>query len=769
MNKPERAWQIAERIAIPESILQSVNGNELIASALYQRGIIDQYTIQSFLDPSKYHPIEPENLPEVVRAVDFVISAIQKKEPILVWGDFDVDGQTSTAILVSTLRTLGAKVSFHVPVRGPESHGINPDVLQSFLASGIKLMITCDTGITANPAIDLATKNGIKVIITDHHQLPGDLPNADVIINPQFWQSDHPLRTLSGAGVAFILARALFESTGHTGEIESLYDMVALGLVGDLVELKKDTRFLVQQGLEKLRDPKRPAIQKLITKAEINPEFINEEHLSFSLVPRLNAIGRLGDSNQVVDFFLSEDEEFLEQFSLEIEKLNGKRKLLSEQVFQAAISQLNSSLSLSTDPILVISGPSWPGGVLGLVASRLVGLYFKPVIIFSTSENGLAIGSARSIEGFDLYQAISSCRDLLVSFGGHPMAAGLGLKPESLPEFRRRIIKYSAERIESLISVRTLQIDQVLSFDQILLEQIQEMEKLAPFGPGNPALVFASQNLILENSTPVGKGKEHLSVTVRDEKKNLRKMIWWQGAGNPLPDTENPVDIAYKLRTSNFRGNLDVQMEWIDWRPSVQTPISIQNLPKYDITDLRDREEPEILLTQYSKQSNTVIWGEGIVLPGGSVFDRFHLHEAETLVIATIPPGRQEIEDAISIVNPKKLVLFPMHPEDLKISDILTKVIGMWKYATSKNDFANIIGRMSSKLNTRSILIEYCLKYLFATNELQISEEIPANLIEKMSSSSSDSAKFLADIKKILSEINAFRKYYQRANFADLI
>lgn len=768
MKRIERAWKLAPSPAIPASILDLVEGNEVVARALLKRGISSASAVKSFIDPEKYHPFSPLSLPEIFKAVEIINQTINQKHPILVWGDFDVDGQTSTAVLVSSLQVLGADVSFHVPLRSTEGHGIKTSVLKDHLPQDGGVLISCDTGIDAYEAVEFAKSAGVKVIITDHHQLPKVLPKADVIINPQTLPVEHPIQTLSGAGVAFLLASAVLEANSRKDEVSNLADLAAIGLVADLVELQRDCRYIVQKGITELRNPQRLSIQSLLTNSEINPSFLNEEHISFSIAPRLNAIGRLGDANEAVKFLLSNDEKFIDSFCRQVEKLNGDRKLLVDQVFKAALAQIESSLSSVSDPILVVAGTSWPAGVLGLVASRLTGLYFRPAMVLSLSADGIASGSARSIEGINIYDALSKCKDLFLNFGGHPMAAGLSLREKDLPEFKRRIKNLIGESSEYSTFESELQVDEMINFDQITLDNVQPLERLAPFGPGNQPVIFSAKSVTIEKIIPIGKNREHLSLTLRDGKSNIAKMIWWQGAGNPLPEIETQFDVAFKLRTSNFKGTPEVQMEWIDWRESPPDSVSSQTLPKYEYIDHRRDLSPEKLLIQYSTQPDTMLWGEGITLPNVKTFDRTELVHADTLVCVTSPPGRNELQNAVELIAPRRIVLFSILPENLNLQSLIKKVTGMWKFAESQSKYENIIERMAASLNIKEIVVELSLKYLFLQDHFPADQNRINSQVDHSNIQENDPEMIITAIKMILQETQAFREFYLRAKPEEL-
>jgi single-stranded-DNA-specific exonuclease len=317
----QAGWNWVEPIAIEPSseILQVYNHEPLIAHALALRGInsIDQANI--FFNPEKYHPASPDSFPDLPRAVERIRKAIRTGEIIGIWGDFDVDGQTATTLLVSCMNMIGAKVEYHIPIRAEESHGINPAGLIDFLKKGINLLISCDTGISANDAVALANQQGVDVIITDHHSLPEQLPSAFAVINPNQLPAKHPFRFLSGVGTAYQLAKALLENNNNSKEVEHLVDLVALGTVADLAYLNAENRYLVQSGLTQLRKNLRIGLKELLCLTDVNPTLLSEEHISFIIAPRLNAIGRLDDANPIVDFLTTTEIKFAQKMAFELE------------------------------------------------------------------------------------------------------------------------------------------------------------------------------------------------------------------------------------------------------------------------------------------------------------------------------------------------------------------------------------------------------------------------------------------------------------------
>ena len=588
---------------------RTIGGNQLVSRALFKHGINNLDSARGFLFPDYYHSTPAQELPGLEKAAEFLLKAINEKRKIGVWGDFDVDGQTATTVLVSAIREMGGNVAFHIPVRATESHGISIPTLQEFIQQKIELILTCDTGISSNEAIEFAQSHGIPVIVTDHHDLPEKLPEALAIINPKMLPVNHPLSFLPGVGVAYKLIEYLFILIGESEKSEKYLDLVALGIVADIALLKADTRYLLQRGLEVLRSSKRIGLQAILELAEVNQTNITEEHIAFFLAPRMNALGRLDDANRIVDLLTTTDRDHARILALEIEGMNAQRKLLSDQVFQATLAQISKDPLLLDYPVLVLSHPNWPAGVIGIVASRLVEQFHRPVILFSAPPGEVARGSARSIEAVNITSAIKENQDLLKSFGGHPMAAGLAIDQDLIPKFRTAISHTVQALGLGIQQERILQIDGYLTLSELSLELVEDLERLAPFGAGNPPLVLVTRNLILTGYAVVGRNAEHLQLTIEDELGYSQRSIWWQGAGLTLPETS--FDLAYSVRASTYRGQKGVQIEWLDYR--LVTPqsnsISTKKRP-IEVIDFRKESEPLSKLNQLLEKEQPMIWCE---------------------------------------------------------------------------------------------------------------------------------------------------------------
>ena len=592
---PLRTWCLYPEITIPDVISTLVGGNPSILQMLARRGFLTVQAAQAYLDPNFYHPTPPAALPGLQAAADRLQVAIQSGEKICVWGDFDVDGQTATSILVYALQNLGAQVRHYIPNRLQESHGISLPALKKQIHLGLNLLLTCDTGISAYQEVEEATRFGVDTIITDHHELPSILPGAVAIVNPRLLgDPNHPLASLPGVGVAYKLAEELFARYGKSAEVSEFLDLVALGIVADVASLVGETRYLLQLGLRQLQASKRVGIKALLDIADVQPASLTEETIAYMLAPRLNAVGRLSDANPMVDFFSTTDAGFARMQAQIIESLNGRRKLLTDQVFKAALTQVERQPSLLGTHALVLSYPSWPAGVIGIIASRLVEYFHKPVVLISSPAGEIARGSARSIPHIDITRAIASQASLLESFGGHPMAAGLSIHPDRIDEFRQGLSWYISQHMPAEIET-ILEYDAIQPFHTLDMELVQSFEQLAPFGAGNPSPVFVAPNLAVQSYRAIGKQEEHLLVRVVDSAMNSQEVFWWQGAGFALP--EGMFDLAYSVHSRDFKGQASIQVVWLESRPAQESPVTLKNAkPSRRLVDHRQEASPSAIL-----------------------------------------------------------------------------------------------------------------------------------------------------------------------------
>ena len=755
-------WLEPYPVEIPASF-STLNLPPFIKQILLRRGISTPEEAEAFLHPDKL-PATP--FPNIGSSVDRILLAIRSEERICIWGDFDVDGQTSTAVLVQTLRSLGANVIYYIPIRGKESHGVHIESLSPILDNGAKLIVTCDTGISAHEAVDYANSRGVDVIITDHHDLSEMLPNAFAIVNPKLLPKDHLLSNLAGVGVAYKLAEALLDgearSTVNGLRSENLLDLVALGLIADVALLKGETRSLAQKGIEALRNTGRLGLKIIAEYSGTNLETLTEETIGFTFAPRLNALGRLSDANPAVELLLTQDPARARVLAAQIEGLNAQRRLLTSQVYEAAEAQLRANPDLLTEPAILLSHPGWPGGVVGIVANKLVDRYHKPAILLNESEDGVLRGSARSIEGLHITEAIATQKDILRNYGGHPMAAGMSLNVDKLAEFRRGLGKAIEKQLGGVIREEpSLQIDAWLELNELNLELANSLERLAPFGAGNPSLILASRDVTMKSVSTLGKTKEHRRLHIEDASGNTQSILWWNSAGEELPEEGSRFDIAYSLRASSYRGQKQATLQFEEFRITEENPIEIRKA-KLEIKDFR------LQSATFDIQPSTLVWAEGAEKAKGR--SRFDLHQADDFAIYTTPPSPVELRKSLEIVKPKTISIFAIPPAEERPEGFLNRLAGLCKYAINQRGGSATVHELAAAMASRESTIQIGLDWLAAGGQLSVNIEentINLSVVKEEKNPYLQTELFIA-LKGILNETSAYRKYFATVDLKTL-
>jgi single-stranded-DNA-specific exonuclease len=713
-------------------------------------------------------------------AVERLLEAIHKGEKICVWGDFDVDGQTATTTLVSCLRSLGGQVSYHIPLRETESHGVNIPALRRIIADGIDLLLTCDTGISDHSAIAYANEQGVDVIITDHHDPPPNLPDALAVINPKLDPADGPLVSLPGVGVAYKLLEALFERAGHPGEAIHYLDLVALGIVADLALQIRDARYLLQRGLKALQGTKRLGLRTMMEMAEVDPQGLTEEHIGFEIGPRLNALGRLADANLAVELLSTDDPGRARLLATRLEGLNAERKLITGQVFQAAQAQLEGKPELLEQAALVLSHPAWPGGVIGIVASRLVERYARPVALIASPPGELARGSARSIPGVNITAAIAAHQDMLSNFGGHPMAAGFSLPEERIPEFRQALSDTVGQMIAEAQIEPTLPIDAYLPLGDLSLDVVGDLERLAPFGPGNPNLVLVCQGLKYEKHRALGRTGEHIQLSLVDERRDVHKVIWWGGGIESLPEwltRGEAFDLAYSARSRDYRGQKELQIEWLEARPVESSVIEVGSaVPTILVEDHRQEKHPLVVLKQLLEVEDVLVWAEAgatgkLKEAGVTSVDRNNLAPHNALAIWTTPPDGEVLRTELEVVSPQVVHLFAVDPGMDRMEAFLERLAGLVKFSLHRNEGRARISALAGATAQREAVVRAGLEWLTGRGIVNLSsmEDDGIQLAAGDQEEGEDLALKTEELKDLLAETAAYRSYFARAEAIQLI
>jgi len=723
----------------------------LVAQTLLRRGIHSPVEVEAFFYPERNESFQ---FPDIQSAVELIQLAMRNKDKICVWGDFDVDGQTSTALLVQTLQSLNANVVYYIPIRGKESHGVHIESLKPIIENGAKLLLTCDTGITAHEAIDYANSHGMTVIVTDHHDLGETLPNAKAIINPKLLPEDHPLRNLAGVGVAYKLAESLISNYQSPITNYDLLDLVALGLIADVALLKNETRSLAKQGIEQLRNTSRIGLRAMAELAGASFDSLTEETIGFTFAPRLNALGRLGDANPAVELLITNNQSRARVLATQIEGLNIQRRMLTKQVFDMAENQLRENPHLLNEPVIALSHPNWPGGVVGIVANKLVERYHKPAILFNESDDGILRGSARSIEGLHITDAIATQKKILLGFGGHPMAAGMSLKKDDFPAFRKGLGKAIEKQLGDIaFEEPTLQLDAWLGLSDLSLHLADSLEALAPFGAGNPELTLATRNVTLKSAIALGKTKEHLRLNVEDENGEVASFLWWGGAGEELPPADAKFDIAYSMRATSYRGQRQVTLQFKEFRVAEEKHVEVRE-QRIEIRDLR------LQSSLLNLQPSTLIWAEGPDKSAG--VNRLELKQADELTIYTTPPSPAELRKALEIVKPKVVYVFAKPPAEQKPDEFLTYLAGLCKFVLNQRRGKTTVSELAAASAARESAIQIGLQWLAAGGQLSVSVEDDEALLSKETQEKNPylQAELFLALRGVLNETNAYRNYF---------
>lgn len=536
----ERAAAFAQTYGVPFFLAMLMN----------IRGLDDAAHLREFLGEGE--PLsDPFLLKDMDKAAARITRAVDNMEKIAVYGDYDADGVTSTAMLYSYLETRGADVIFYIPQREGEGYGMNIGAVEYLKEQGVSLIVTVDNGISSVQEVARANELGIDVVVTDHHRPQEILPDAVAVVDAYRPDDTSPYKHFSGVGIAFKLLMALEDGAGDVEDLLEAYsDLAAIGTIGDIVPLTGENRTLIRAGLERLSQSDRPGVQALLENAGVAGKALTSTNVAFTLVPRINATGRMGAPERAVRLLISGYEEEAEVLSEEICADNEERRRVEAEIAEAAFADIEAK-GYMKDRVVVVDGENWHHGVIGIVASRVTERCGKPCMIISRGETE-AKGSGRSIEGFSLFEAICACGDLLIKFGGHPMAAGITLKPENIEAFRKRINQYAAEHFPQM-PTQTVTLDCKLNPAALSVSMAQSLTQLEPFGNGNPQPVFCLFNMELSNVTPVG-GGGHLRLTLEKNGAVITAMRF-----NTKPEElpyhiGDKIDLAVQLEAREFRG-----------------------------------------------------------------------------------------------------------------------------------------------------------------------------------------------------------------------
>src|SRR3989344_2050076 len=562
-------WQLAPTIsqefreAFPEI-------HQLILQLLFNRGLTTQPQIDEFLNPDYGQDIhDPFLFSAMAKAIDKTLTAIVKKENIVVYGDYDADGVSSTAVMTDVLQALGGQVKVYIPFRETEGYGLNLAAVESLIKEKTNLIITVDCGIGNAAEIAALKKGGVTVIVTDHHSQPKVLPDAFALINPNLKEEKYPFRSLAGCGVAYKFAQALvlkhrdYPVNQLTEGFEKwLLDLVAIGTVADMMPLLGENRTLVRYGLVVLQKTKRPGLKQLMSSIEENLAKLNEHSIGFRIAPRLNAAGRLQHANTAYELLVTQAQAEAESLAQQLNATNQQRQQLTDQIYQEAIKIIGQPAEAE---ILAAVGNGWPTGIVGLVAGRLTDRVYRPSLVISRF-GGSIIGSGRSIKEFNITQALQKCDGYLTRYGGHAQACGFTLKDESAVEpFIEKIKQIFLETVDIKKIAPAIQIDAVVELADLNWDFFGQLEQFRPFGEGNPKPIFLAKNLEVADIQTLGQDKNHLKLLINDALGKSRKIVGFSfGSWFDKIKKGDKIDLVFDLDVNEWKGNRELQLKIID-------------------------------------------------------------------------------------------------------------------------------------------------------------------------------------------------------------
>ena len=590
---PNQRWQIAA--PQPEKVRElslSTGLLPLVAQVIINRDIATPDEAHTYIEPeSQDLPSPLTEFEDLKTSVELLSCAIADEEQIAICGDYDADGMTSTALLMRALKHLGANVEYAIPSRMKDGYGINNRIVEEFAENGVGLILTVDNGISAYEPIERAIELGLSVIITDHHDLPEKLPPADAILNPKLLPDSSPYKGLAGVGVAYVLAIATAQSLGKLKGLTSpIMELFTLGTIADLAPLTGVNRRWLKRGLRALPNSQLLGIQSLMEVAGVNEEKqLKPDDIGFRLGPRINAVGRIGDPQMVIELLTTDDPQIAKERAWQCEGINQRRQQLCEQIESEAIALVeNTPIPWKRDRVLVVVAAGWHHGVIGIVASRLVDRYGVPVFIGTYEDHEedkdappsprMIRGSARSIDEFNVFDALNYCQDLLGKFGGHRAAGGFSFAADNLEQVKQRLSEFAHKCLEVEHLKPLVKIDAQAGLEQIDRQLYEQIEGLQPWGIGNSTPVFWTPNVRVVEQRTIGKNRGHLKLTLEeaDSVTQIKAIAWRWGEYCPLPEY---LDIAYKLKENNWNGEINIEIELVGARLS-QTQPSITPLNK---------------------------------------------------------------------------------------------------------------------------------------------------------------------------------------------
>lgn len=567
-----KKWKFRNESITAEAVRAAAQQNNvpmIISQILLNRGIAPK-DFRAFIAKTKSGVLNPMTMLDMEKAAERVIAALNAKEKIVIYGDYDVDGITSTAMVYEFLKSLGADVIYYIPDRRDEGYGINIMAVNKLIKQGMKLLITVDCGITAIGETEFAKLQGMEVIITDHHTCKERIPTAAVaVVNPKREDDAYEFDSLAGVGVAFKLVLAVAMKMGlNTGEYFDKYvDLAAIGTIADVVPLVGENRVIVEKGLQMLENPVRPGIKALLEVAGVADKKINAGTVAFAIAPRLNAAGRLGTAVTAVELLLMQEYNKAQEIAAELDRENKDRQNTEQEINREALEMIAQDPTFAKKKVIVLAKEGWHNGVIGIVASRITEMYYKPCILISLAD-GKGKGSGRSIAEFNLFEALTDSDELLTTFGGHSVAAGLGIAESDIEAFTAKINKYADEHLSNDDMIPTVKLDSLLGGQNLNIATAKMVSMLEPYGMGNEKPVFAVKDAVVLNASTVGADNKHLRMRIEKDGVQVNCIGFGFGEFEKIVESGSRVHVAFRLDINTYQGNESVQLVLCDIKPA---------------------------------------------------------------------------------------------------------------------------------------------------------------------------------------------------------
>jgi single-stranded-DNA-specific exonuclease len=641
-------------------LAQELGLSPLTVQILLERGLQTAADIRRFFDPQQ-EPLPPPDFRDLPTAVEILAQAVQRRQKVAICGDYDADGMTSTALLLRLLRSVGAQVDYAIPSRMQEGYGINKRIVREFDEQGVDVIITVDNGIAAHAPIALARELGITVIVTDHHEPPAELPVAQAILNPHLLPVDSAYRGLAGVGVAYLLGLGVAQRLGYGEEVtQPLLELCTLGTIADMAPLTGVNRRWVQQGLRLLADSQLLGVRALMEVAGLGTtQEINSDHVGFQLGPRINAVGRIGDPQVVIELLTTEDAQVAYQRAQECEATNLRRRQLCSEIEETAVRLCEQqSPDFAQEPVLVLVQAGWHHGVIGLVASRLVERYGVPVFLgtYEDATQTVIRGSARGIPEFHVYEALQASSEFLQRYGGHRAAGGFTLQAVHFPQWRERIQAFGRQCLQTYHLRPLLELHAQAPLGALTLTLYDELQRMQPYGIANPEPQLWSRRVQVRDQQVMGKEKNHVKLTVADGT-GEKKVVAWNWAHHlPLPEW---VDLAYTLRPNIFQGETTLELQLLGVRYPIPQ-LDIPPPPAYHHTPACvPLDDLERLCAQYADKRLLLYGYQRPELANYRhlEYDRPRRGTYAALILWTLPPAPIYLHWLVALAQPQVLYL----------------------------------------------------------------------------------------------------------------